>query len=473
MTLTPDLAHEGRLALTKQAREDLMAYVLSNDHTYIPSKIHVYLCEKLQKLIETEGERRLIINMPPQHGKSRLVAEEFASFLLGKDPTQNIVIAGYNTELPIKNSKAIRRRFESDAYRAIFPNSKMSDDTRTANNWTTTKNGGIRAVGLGAGLTGNRASTLIIDDPHKDRAAAESMTSREHVWDWYQSVAMTRLTPDSIVIIIMTRWHEDDLVGRLTTDDYISSLEDKGFKNQVYEHLNFPAICEDELNDNLKRKEGEVLWPENKDRDFIEARKVMLTPYEYNSLYKGEPVSKGGNIVDINMLTFIDAQDVPPSIEKVRAWDLAITTKQTSDYTASALCAYDKQTEIFYILNVFRKRMNWHEIKRTIQRYADLEDNRVGIESVSGFIAAYEEIKEERLGKNIVVPLTPKGDKLTRANPWLAKVEAGKVLIVKSIWNYDFIEELRTFPDGKHDDQIDSVTLCWNMLYKKSRLLLA
>lgn len=468
-----ELAHEGRLALTKQARSDLMAYVLANDPLYIPSKVHVYLCDKLQKLIESKGERRLIINMPPQHGKSRLVAEEFASYLLGIDPSQNIVIAGYNTELPLKNSKSIRRRFESDTYKAVFPKSKMSADTRTANNWMTTELGGIRAVGLGAGLTGNRASTLIIDDPHKDRAAAESLTSREHVWDWYQSVAMTRLTPDSIVIIIMTRWHEDDLVGRLSDEKYIEQLTSQGFENQVYEIINFPAICEDEDNDMLGRKNGEALWPENKDTNFIEARKVMLTPYEYNALYRGNPVSKGGNIVDINMLNFIDAHEVPPNIEKVRAWDLAITTKQTSDFTASALCAYDKQQDIFYITNVFKKRMNWHEIKRTVNRYADLEGNRIGVEAVSGFITAYEEIKEERMGKNIVTALTPKGDKLTKANPWLAKVEAGRVMVVKGNWNYDFIEELRTFPDGKHDDQIDAVTLCWNMINRASRLLLA
>lgn len=471
--MNPDLAMEGRLALTKQSREDLMAYILCNDPTYIPSKVHVYLCEKLQRLIETKGERRLIINMPPQHGKSRLIAEEFTSFLLGRDPTQNIVIAGYNTELPLKNSKNIRRRFESDAYRAIFPDSKMSTDTRTANNWTTTKNGGIRAVGLGAGLTGNRASCLIIDDPHKDRAAAESLTSREHIWDWYQSVAMTRLTPDSIVIVIMTRWHEDDLVGRLTNNQYVQDLESKGFQNQVYEHINFEAICEDPETDMLGRKEGEVLWPENKDIDFIEARKVMLTAYEFNALYKGKPVGKGGNVVDIEMINYIEPHEAPPNLEKVRAWDLAITTKQTSDFTASALCAYDKQNDLFYILNIFKRRLNWHDIKKQVARYGDLESNRIGIETVAGFITAYEEIKEERMGKNLVVSLTPKGDKLTRANPWLAKVEAGRCYIAKGSWNYDFMEELRTFPDGVHDDQIDAVTLCWTMLNKGSKLLVA
>jgi len=173
------------------------------------------------------------------------------------------------------------------------------------------------------------------------------------------------------------------------------------------------------------------------------------------------------------MITYIEAQEVPPNIEKVRAWDLAITTKQTSDYTAGALCAYDKQAEIFYILNIFRKRMNWHEIKRTINRFADLENNRIGIEAVAGFIAAYEEVKSERLGKNIVTKLNPKGDKLTKANPWLAKVEAGRVMMVRASWNYDFLEELRTFPDGKHDDQVDAVTLCWNMIRSSSRLLVA
>lgn len=467
-----NLAYEGRIALTKEAQNDLLAYTLVNDPLYIPSKVHVYLCDYLNNLIKQPGERRLIINMPPQHGKSRLIAEEFASFFLGKDPTQNIVIAGYNTELPLKNSKSIRRRFESDIYKAIFPKAKMSDDTRTANNWMTTQGGGVRAVGLGAGLTGNRASCLIIDDPHKDRAAAESQTSRDHIWDWYQSVAMTRLTPDSLVIIIMTRWHEDDLVGRLTNKVYIEQLESQGFTNQIYDVMNFPAICQEEK-DELGRKEGEALWPENKDVSFIEARKVMLTPYEFNSLYNGQPISKGGNIVDIEMLNYVDAHNVPHNLEKVRAWDLAVTKTQTSDFTASALCAYDKQRDYLYILNITKKRMTWHEIKSTISRYADLEQNRIGIEAVGGFITAYEEIKKERLGKNIVVSLNLKGDKLTKANPWLAKVQAGRVFLVKAEWNYDFIEELRTFPDGKHDDQIDAVSLAFSMVKKTSKLLMA
>lgn len=468
-----DLPSEARMAWTEQARRSLMAYVLANDPTYNLSKVHVYLLNILQELIEQDGDKRLIINMPPQHGKSRAVCEEFVSYLMGIDPTEDVVLAGYGMDLPVKNCKRLRARIQSSVYETLFPNTRLSDDTRTQTFWTTSAGGGVRAVGVGTGLTGNRVSTLIIDDPHKDRAEAESSTIRNKVWDWYTSTAMTRLTPNSTIILIMTRWHEDDLCGMLTNKQYVDELEERGHGDQNFRVINLPAICEDE-GDPLGREVGEALWAENKSAKFITSRKSMLGDYEYNALYRGNPIARGGNIVDLSKIGYVGRSELPEGIELVRSWDLAATSKKTSDYSASALCGYDKEEDIFYLCDVFRRRMNWHETKTTIGSYADRERNRIGIEAVGGFITSYEQIKAERMGKNIVQSISVSKDKLSRANPWLSMIDAGKFKMVRGDWNYDFLDELRAFPDSKHDDQVDAVSLAYEMSYKKgSRLLMA
>lgn len=459
------------MALTRLAQGDLLAFVLANDPKYQVAKVHNFLLKKLESLVGKEGEKRIIINMPPQHGKSRAVCEEFVSYLLGRDPTENIALAGYGLDLPTKNCKRLRDRIKSDVYQKIFPKTQLSDDTRTQSNWTTTDGGGVRAVGIGTGLTGNRVSTLIIDDPHKDRAEAESSTYRDRIWDWFTSTAMTRLTPNSIIILIMTRWHEDDLCGRLTSKHYVSDLKERGFEDQIFEQWNFPAICEED-EDVLGRLKGEALWEENKSVHFLEGRRSVLGQYEYNALYRGNPISKGGNIVNLDSIEYIDRTEIPTNVELVRAWDLAATSKKTSDFSASALCGYDKTEDVFYVAHVMRDKMNWHATKTAIGRFADLEGNRIGIESVGGFHTSYEQIKDERRGKNIVISIHVSKDKLTRANGWLSLVDAGRVRVVRGDWNYDFIDELRAFPDGKNDDQVDAVSLAFGMVYKKTNKLL-
>jgi len=421
--------------------------------------------------MEEEGEKRLIVNMPPQHGKSRAVCEEFVSYLLGHDPSQDIVLAGYGMDLPVKNCKRLRARIQSSTYRTLFPKTMLSEDTRTQTFWTTSEGGGVRAVGIGTGLTGNRATTLIIDDPHKDRAEAESSTIRAKVWDWYASTAMTRLAPNSTIILIMTRWHEDDLCGMLTSSQHVDDLLERGHDDQVFRVVNLPALCED-ADDLLGRKIGESLWPENKDEKFIASRKSVLGDYEYNALYRGNPISRGGNIVNLDQIGYVSRKDLPEGVEFVRSWDLAATTKKTSDYSASALCGYDKTEDVFYVADVFRRRMNWHETKTTIGSYADRERNRLGIEAVGGFITAYEQIKAERMGRNVVQSISVSKDKLARANGWLSMIDAGKFRMVRGDWNYEFIDELRAFPDSKHDDQVDAVSLGYEMTYKKGGKLL-
>ena len=465
---------KARLALTRLAHDDLLAYVLAHDPKYQVAKVHAFLLKKLQELVGKEGEKRIIINMPPQHGKSRAVCEEFASFLLGKDPTENIALAGYGLDLPTKNCKKLRERIKSTIYKKIFPNTHLGEDTRTQSNWTTSVGGGVKAVGVGTGLTGNRVSTLIIDDPHKDRAEAESATYRNRIWDWFTSTAMTRLTPNSTIILIMTRWHEDDLCGRLTAKHYVEDLKERGFEDQVFEQWNFPAICEEE-DDIIGRVEGEALWSENKPVHFLEGRRQVLGQYEYNALYRGNPISKGGNIVDIEKIEYCERSEIPTEVELVRAWDLAATSKKTSAYSASALCGYDKETEIFYISHVMRDKLNWHATKQAIGRYGDLEQNRIGIESVGGFHTSYEQIKEDRVGKNVVQNINVSKDKLSRANPWLSMVDAGRVKMVRGSWNYDFLDELRAFPDSKNDDQVDAVSLAFGMVFKQqtTKLLMA
>ena len=207
--------------------------------------------------------------------------------------------------------------------------------------------------------------------------------------------------------------------------------------------------------------------------DAIKAIEANIGAYDYTSLYRCTPRIKGGNVANVEGLKFIDINDIPKSVELVRAWDLAITDKDKSDFTAGCLAGYDKKTGNFYIAHIAKKKANWFGVKNTIVQYAEQEGNRIGVEAVSGFKTAYEEIKQALLGKTQVRYSVPRENKMIRANGWISRIDTEKVFLAKGLWNADFIDELSVFPDGKHDDQVDAVSLAWEMTYKNKPLLIA
>ena len=460
-----------RAVLPQLASKNFLAFLCYMDANYEPSKVHKLLAQKLED-VESGKCKRLIITMPPRHGKSRMAAIEFPAWYLGKDPTRQVIMSSYGDSLSLKHSRESRDRCRSPQYERTFPKSKPNTRMQAKNTWGFLQGGGFSATTVGGGMTGLGADLLIIDDPHKNRQEAESKLVRDRIWDWFTSTAFTRLSRDGAVIVIMTRWHVDDLVGRLTSDEYQSKLKEAGQDSESWELIELPALAEKD-NDELGRKRGDALWEERWDVDAIKAIEANIGAYDYTSLYRCTPRVKGGNIANVDGLNIIDINEIPKEVELVRAWDLAITTKEKSDFTAGCLAGYDRKTGNFYIAHICKKKMNWFGVKNTIIQYAEQEGNRIGVEAVSGFKTAYEEIKQALLGKTQVKYSVPKENKMIRANGWISRIDTSKVYLAKGLWNADFIDELSLFPDGRHDDQVDAVSLAWEMTYKNKPLLIA
>lgn len=450
-TLSPT---ELRAAATRRSRESVVFAARHRDPSYQPSAVHYLVADALEAVAAGKC-KRLIINMPPRHGKTRLTAIEFAAWFLGNHPDKSIVNAGYARDLALDSSKACRDILRSDWHKQTFPRCRIHPFDQAANEWRTVQGGGYLAVGVEGALTGKGADILIVDDPHKDHKEASSPTERENVWKWYQSVAQTRLSPTGAVIIIQTRWHVDDLSGRLLNPERQMQLDETGLDIEPWRVINLPALAESE-DDLLGRNHDEALWPERWPASMMRALRAEMMPLFWNALYRGDPEVEGGNYVDVRKLGLISRSDLPRNMRWARFWDLATDEKTKDDFTAGARVAVHQDGRMF-IDGVHNEKLKWPSARNLIARIGRGENLIMGIEAVAGFKTSVDNLKEVApelhvRGINVV------DDKLTRALSWLSKVQAGECWMVADEWNGMFISQLRQFPSGDHDDMIDAVS---------------
>lgn len=403
-----------------------------------PHQLRIY--EKLQMM--TEGTaKRLMIFMPPRHSKSETVTVRYAAWRLLREPGMRVILGCYNQRLANRFSRKIRSLVERRI--GLSPARKAADE------WETRAGGGLCAVGVGAGVTGYGAELIVIDDPVKNRAEAESTAYRERTWDWFNDDIYTRLEPGASIVLIQTRWHEDDLAGRL-----LAEAADGG---EEWEVLSMPAIAEDDTAD--WRDAGEALCPERYDREAFDRIRKKIGSYAFASLYQQRPVPRDGGLFKRGWFTQI-IEKAPEGLRWCRAYDLAISTKTSADYTASFRCAVDRDDNV-YIADGFRGRIDYPEQQRYVTgRFKEEPGSLHVIEEAMHGRAFVQSLRREALRKGIALRSERVDrDKFTRALVWAALAEAGKLFLVRGAWIDDFIEEAVAFPGGEHDDQIDAVSL--------------
>ena len=484
-----------------------------------------YIYRHLERV--TSGEsKRLMIFMPPRHGKSELVTVRYAGWRLWNDPRMRVILTSYNQRLADKFSRSIRRLLSDEEDKlyvaeppasaggrdssalnvmnvrgttppahtggsaSVFPQ-RMFPKTRSMNassQWETAVGGGVKAAGVGAGVTGFGAQLIIIDDPVKNRAQAESETLREKVWDWYRNDLYTRLEPNASIVLIQTRWHEDDLAGRL--------LRDMQAGGDQWEVVNLPALAEDQEDretgdmrqepqnlspdsclsspvsaDPLARPPGAALCPERFDETKLEEIQRQLGGYAFSALYQQRPTPAGGGIFKRAWFTrFVDA--APKGLRWKRGYDLAVSTKTSACYTSSFRVAYDKLGNL-YIADGFRKRIEFPEQRRYIfSRLIEEKDTEHGIEKALHGQAIIQDLRRDPgiRGSNLR-GVTVSADKLTRALKWAPLAEEGKVILIRGPWNQAFLDEICNFPGGHFDDQVDAVSLAVAMFQNKGKKL--
>ncbi len=414
--------------------------------------------------VEQGKLKNLIVVMPPRHLKSETCSIRFPAYYLGKHPQNAIIACSYSDNKAYTFSYAVREIISTEKYQAIFPEVKLQ--TAGAMHWQLSGKDDLRpsyiAAGVGGGITGEGANVLLIDDPIKNKEEADSQTVRESIWQWYITTALTRLQADSAKIIIMTRWHEDDLVGRLL------KVAAKDSKADQWEVLHLKAI-----NDN-----GEALWPEKFPLAYLEKIRAgqIDDPDEpgagsraFTALYQGSPTAAEGNIFNRQWWKYY--REKPNFTRVIHSWDTAFKDKTQNDYS---VCSVWGQTPNgFYLIDLWRKKVEFPELKRAlISLYNRDHPAAVYVEDKASGQSLIPEIKRETTIP--ILPIKVDSDKVLRANAVTPLIEAGKVYLPESApWLHDFIEELSSFPNGEHDDQVDSLTQGLAQLANRPKLLVA
>jgi hypothetical protein len=400
---------------------------------------HLLLIQKKLDAILRGDIRRLIVTVPPQHGKSSLLTERFPAYLVERDPKFRVGVGSYNQSFA---NKFGRRNLQIAAERI-----PLSPFIKSVREWETLAHGGMKSVGVGAGITGTPLDGLIIDDPIKDRIEAESETYRQRVWNWWVSALRTRLQKTAWVILIMTRWHHRDLAGKLLYEASANAKADQ------WELLNLMALAEED--DPLGRQPGEPLCTQRFPLENLLQTKATLPEQDWESLYQQRPTPRKGGVFNNDCFEFADAP--PEGLFWVRYWDLALKTHDRSSATASVAVAIDDHGTI-WAREPIRFKKEWPEARRIIKEVMLRDPIVQGVEAKLHGIAAVQEFREDRELSHVPIEeCQVDGDKYLRALGWAARQRDRKVILIgmRPQWT-DLLTETAQFPNGAFDDLIDS-----------------
>lgn len=395
----------------------------------------------------TSGEiDRLAIFMPPRHAKTETVTVRYPVQRLELNPAMRCLITGYN--------ERVARKFSRKARNIAKERFEIARDKSGADEWETMAGGGLVARGVGTPPTGFGFNLILIDDPIKKREEAESEVYREKVWDWYTDDLYTRLEPGGAIILILTRWHHDDLAAR--------ALASEPGRWTV---LKLPALAESD--DSLGRKEGEALWPERFNREALERIRSVQTKtdgaYSFESLYQQNPTPREGAFFKVGQMQIVDA--LPAGLHFVRGWDLAASSGR-GDYSAGVKIGAGRDG-FFYVSDVRRGQWAVDERDGLLKLTAQMDslDTRIRLAQDPGQAGVDQSIRLTRMLAGFAVRSERvTGEKETRAAGLASQINAGNVRMLKGDWNSAFIEELRQFPQGKNDDQVDAAADAFNEL---------
>ncbi len=389
--------------------------------------------------------------MPPGAAKSTYASVLFPAWWFTQHPTSSVLGASHTADLAAHFSRQIRNLVAEHGPRLGY---ELAPDLRTAASWRTTEGGSYHSAGVRGPIVGRRADLVIIDDPLKSQAEADSPAQRDHVWAWYRSDLIPRLKPRGRVVVIMTRWHEDDLGGRLLQG------------NEPWRSLCLPAIAGDA--DPLGRMPGEALWPDWEDAAALLRKREAIGERAWSALFQQNPKPLLSGIFRIDRIGVMELEPVADG-EVVRAWDLAATGStggKDPDWTVG-LKLMRTGSGHFVVLDIHRLRGGPHEVEAAIVAAAKLDGMSVpvGLPQDPGQAGRAQVLYLTRkLAGHQVISSPESGAKETRAMPVASQCGAGNLSIVRARWNTAFLDELQGFPAGNKDDQVDALSRAFAML---------
>ena len=457
----------------ERARRGMLPFTQATCPGYLAGWFSAEVCAELDWfLAEVVARRspRLILLAPPRHGKSEMVSRRFPAFALGRYPDLTLIATSYASDLASRMNRDVQRIIDGPAYRGIFPGTRLwGKNVHTLADGTYMRNsdlfevvghqGSYRCAGVGGGITGMGGDILIVDDPIKDAEQANSKVYRNKVWEWFTSTLYTRRMPGAGVLIILTRWHEDDLAGRLLDAQAKS-------EGDVYRVVSFPAIAEKDehstLDGRLLRREGEALHPDRYDLDELTKIRVAVGSRVWASLYQQRPSAAEGSVFKReHWQTYKPAESNPMALLQVlgvnyvvQAWDTAFKTRETNDYSVGVTLGVARSR--YYILDVWRDRAEFPDLKRAVvSQHAKWKAHAVVVEDTAAGQSLIQELR--RNTRMPLIAVKADHDKVTRSHAVTPTHEAGLCYLPEGEpWVADFEDELSGFPAAPHDDQVDA-----------------
>ncbi len=432
---------------------DLLCYYSLCYPKYHVAKHIALMCAYLEKL-ERGDIDRLIILAPPRHGKTTTVAEAFASWYIGRNPSDEIIYATYSHDRASDTGRKVKNLMLDPDYTLVFPECSVSSDSKSANKLSTQQGGSYFAVGVGGAITGRGSDLAILDDVIR---GPDDLTDTylEKLKEWYDSVLFTRFSPTAKVVLIMTKWSFNDIASYL--------IEEKSSENWTV--LRLPAIC-DEVNitteiDIVGRKLGDVLWPERFGVQHIERIKQNLSSSEFSALYQQSPLPKSGQLINIDLFQKFDLDFEEEFYRIVMSYDTGSKKKATSDPSALTVWGCNDKNNVLKLINVFNKKIEYPELYNTVvqkynfyQKYSKCIPT-VLIEDKSSGISLIQDLRKNT--RIPIVAIEPKKNKVERVKEVQPIMEAGHVWTPKkAIWLYETETQLSRFPLYAHDDVTDS-----------------
>jgi predicted phage terminase large subunit-like protein len=435
-------------------QRSLESFVTRSDENYLVAYFHRIIFTKLEQFLQDVLDKkspRLIITLPPRHGKSFICSERFPTWALGKNPKLHFTCCSYAAELASKFSRKSLQFIKTPFYQNIF--GQILGDKQTEGLFETKEGGSLRAVGTGGALSGFDSHVLVLDDTIKGLSEATSESYKRTLWEWYTSEARVRLFPGGGILLLNTRWATSDLPGQLL------ELEKHG--GEVWDYLSFPAIAE---KDDEYRKKGDVLHPERYPLEELNKIRIAVGSKTWNSLYQCNPSTDTGNEVKREWLQYyeilpVDLTDILISV------DTSFKDSDSSDYVGITVWA--KRGQQAYLLDIVHKKMGFTDtlqsIRATLQKYPDAT---VLIEEKANGFGIIQILKTQF---NKVIPFVSSDSKLARLRTVSPIIEAKNVFLPKyASWLSEYENELLEFPYGDNDDLVDSTSQALIRLFKRS-----
>ncbi len=436
-------AQYGEKKKTTGIQNNFMDFVKHVWPDFIEGKHHKKIADKFDKLAQGKI-KRLIINMPPRHTKSEFGSYLLPAWMVGRNPKLKIIQSTNTTELSVRFGRKAKALMDSPEYKSVFK-TRLNPDSQAAGKWETEQGGEYYAAGVGSAITGRGADLLIIDDPHTEQDAMNNQ-ALDRTYEWYTSGPRQRLQPGGSIVVIMTRWNEKDLTGRLLNAQ-------KGIKSDQWEIVEFPAIL----------PSGKPVWPEYWNLKDLESVKASIPLSKWNAQYMQNPTSEEGALIKREWWRDWQEEDMPPLQHIIQSYDTAFMKKETADYSAITTWGVFTENEdappSLILLDSLKGRYEFPELRRiALEQYGYWNPETVIIESkASGLPLTYE---LRKMGIPVINFSPSRGnDKHTRVNAVSPLFESGLIWAPKDMdFAQEVIEECAAFPYGDHDDLVDSMT---------------